>query len=360
MLDNSINIVLTSSDIYASYTSVTIASILSNTPQNRNIKFYIITEDFSDKNKQLIEWLKSIHDFEIEYKYINCKELNLPIAPQSRVSNIAYARLLIGSLFPNLKKCIICDSDLVFNHNIAELYDIDLENKIVSIAADPLQREGKDYWWEQLNVSPQYPYLNTGVILADVEKFRKHNIEKNIFENYGIYRYQVHFIDQDLLYMTLSNNNKLLDSRWNYLPNIYYTDTSLKNELKNNAFVYHFGGGAKPWISENVEYFQIWWKYAKLSPFYEKILCNLLMSKEEMFKKHFCNINKRFENTEQMLKWNFVINHMFTFKLKKIKYKLKTYFSLGIKSQKNYEKYKSISKKIKEAKKYKKQLLKYN
>ena len=355
-MSKQINVVLTSSDYYAPYTSVTIASILYNLPQNRDIYFHVITEDMSNINKIKIDNLKKIHNFDIEYLTVSCDELNLPKAPQERVSNIAYARLKVSSLFPDLKKCIICDSDLVFDYNIEELFDMDIGNKAVAIAKDPLQREGKNYWWESFDIDEKYPYLNTGVILMDVEKIRKNELENKIFENYGIYRFNLHFIDQDLFYLTLSEYNKILDDSWNFLPNIYYSDNNLKSELSMKAKVFHFGGGLKPWCGKKVDFSYIWWKYAAKSPFYEDILANIFMSKTEMFRVHFPNINTRFAADEYNTKLLYVLTHTTNFKLKKVYYKLKKIFTFGERRQKYQTKYNNVKILLKDARKFKKNM----
>lgn len=349
-MKSQIDIILTSSDYYAPFTSVTMASILLNVPTDRNIAFHIITEDFSKKNKMKLMELNSIRKFDIEYKYISCKEMNLPIPPQARVSNIAYARLYAGTLFPALKRALICDSDLVFDHNISELYDIDLNDNISAIAQDPLER-GEKKWWEFLDVPDQYPYLNTGVILLDLDKFRNKKCENKIINNYNLYKEKLVFIDQDLIYICLSENNKQIDQKWNFLPNIYYSDTSKKEALFEESFVYHFGGGRKPWIWANIDKAEIWWSYAKKTPFYEEILARLIDFKISQKSK----IQIDFNNNMRMF---YITNHLFYFKLKKLRYRLMKHITFGKKKEKYKAKYKTLKSEIKAARRFVKELKK--
>ena len=375
-MNSRMDIVLTASDFYAPFMSVTMASILSNTPKNRDLFFHIITEDFSEKNKIKIMELKSIREFDIEWKHISCREMNIPLAQQKRVSDIAYARLYTSSIFPSLEKCVIVDSDLVIDCNLQALYDIDLNDYVTAIAQDPLER-GEKSWWEFLDVPEQYPYLNTGLILMNVSKFRSEQYEKKLSDNYEKYKEKLNYIDQDLIYMTCSEYNKVIDPEWNFLPMCYYSDPSLKKRLFKTAFVYHFGGNRKPWIYTDIDKAEVWWKYARRCPFYEEILRRLIdfritqrknefgkadtevtKLRQEFAQIHFPNINNHFAADERQIKLFFVMNHLLRFKAKKVYYRVKKAFAFGEKHKRYQAKYEAVKQLLREAKKLKGELWK--
>lgn len=302
-----INVVLTSSDYYASYSTVTIYSILKNLSPEYKIKFHIISYDISEKNKKIIEQLKSYKDFEITYIILNSNDINLPIPKQTRVNNIAYARLLVGSLLKDETRCIVMDSDLVFNADISQLWSIDLEDKIIGLVKDPLLRNdpsGKR-WWEYYDISEEYAYTNTGVILIDLDKWRNNDIEKQIFENFVKYENILNFYDQDIIFITCHAHTKYLDDRWNYLPNIYYSSPTLKEYLNDISYVYHFGGPSKPWIKSEVEMGYIWWQYARHTPYYEIILQRMLKVNPnlEPVRKLTAELKDAFKYRQNILKY---------------------------------------------------------
>lgn len=288
-----INVVLTSSDYYACYTSVTMYSVLSNLSEDYRIKFYLISYDITEKSKRILETLKKYKDFDIEYIIIS-EDSGLPKPKQARVNNIAYARLKVASYLKDEDRCIVMDSDLIFDYDISKLWNTDLEGKCLGLAKDPLLRhDGITKWWEHFNVPEEYTYTNTGVILIDLEKWRELNIEQKIFDNFSAYENMLLFYDQDLIYMTCYDTTKYLDDKWNYLPNIYYSNPELKQSLINTSYVYHFGGPPKPWINPNVELADYWWKYARKSPYYEIILTNMINEQRNEL------LNEALKNSEE-------------------------------------------------------------
>lgn len=359
MNNNIIHIVITCSDLYVPNAMVTMSSILCNLSPEYNVKFHMFTFDIGEESKRNINFLKEIRDFEINYIYIENRNI-LPLPKQTRVNNIAYARLLVGELLDDtVKKCIVIDADLVFDYDISELWNIDLEDKCVGLAKDPLDRNDTihQHWANKYEIPEDYYYTNSGVILIDLEKWRKLEIQKQIFLNLEKYDEILNFYDQDVIFITLCSFTKYIDDRWNYLPNIYYTDEQLKNELSGTAYVYHFGGPKKPWIDPSAILSYKWWKYARKSPSYEQVLYQQIDPKVEVnrlrneFKnRHFPNINNRFTNDEYNSKLLYIICHKFKYRIRKIEYKLKMLLAPVEKKEVYKEKYKNLKKLIKDAK----------
>ena len=85
--------------------------------------------------------------------------------------------------------------------------------------------------------------------------------------------------------------NKLLLARWTMLPpeyNIYFLDRNTLLAMDAAAFheydgiikkakVFHFAGSSyKPWKNPSAPYAQVWWVYARQTPFYEELLHKLM------------------------------------------------------------------------------------
>ena len=119
----------------------------------------------------------------------------------------------------------------------------------------------------------------------------------------------------------------------------------------------------------------IWWQYARKTPFYEEILQKLIdfrisqrkpqantaeiqQLRKEFAQVHFPNINNRFAANEYNTKLLFVIEHPMRFKLKKSWYAIKKAFAFGKRYQKYKQKYQSLKTLLKDAKKLKKSFFK--
>ena len=151
------------------------------------------------------------------------------------------------------------------------------------------------------------------------------------------------------------------------------------------AKIYHFCTGEKVWLYPNMEHSNIWWKYARISPFYEEIVQRMLiystqkdslailnakndiiasqnhgvsLLRQEFAKIHFPNINNHFAANERYTKLLFVLDHLWRFKAKKAYYAVKKAFAFGEKHKKYQQKYDTVKALVKEAKSFKKQLLK--
>lgn len=99
---------------------------------------------------------------------------------------------------------------------------------------------------------------------------------------------------------------------------------------------------------------------------YYKILKENCLSKDddishlrqEFIDIHFPNINNRFGANEYNTKLLYVLNHLATYRVKKAIYAVKKAFAFGKRHEKYQAKYNNVKALIKEAKKFKKQLMK--
>ena len=62
-----VNIACVSSEKYAPYLGTMLVSLLEKIAPDKQLKIYILTEDFSINSQKKLEQLKKNHDFEIEY-----------------------------------------------------------------------------------------------------------------------------------------------------------------------------------------------------------------------------------------------------------------------------------------------------
>lgn len=269
-MTNKINIFFTINNAYCKYLAVTMSSILLNTTQFVN--FYIIDGGISDNNKQKINELKKIKDFNIEYLPIDVTLFNkMPSSSQAHISNETNYRFLISSIKPEIDKCIFLDADLVVDGDISELWNIDIKDYYMAAVNDQaaLNIEG---WAKKLPLPADYTYVNTGVTVMNLKKWRKDNVEKQFFENVSKYKDLLMFPDQDILNITLFSKVKYLSHIFNAMPVQKYRNLEQEKEAFSHPIIIHWAGGRKPWLFPDVPYSFVFWKYARQTPFYEEII----------------------------------------------------------------------------------------
>lgn len=126
--------------------------------------------------------------------------------------------------------------------------------------------------------------------------------------------------------------------------NIYKFDFYYKYiEKEKESKIIHYLGSCKPWINTLEYKADIWWKYARNTPYYEDILQCLVQIQNS-------------EHNTRIQKIAYILDHVWYFKIKKISYKIKRKF-LNKEKRKIYEqKYRVVKLLLKEAKILKKNL----
>ena len=273
-------------DNYAKFLSVTMLSILSNTQER--LHFHILHNGISPKNKNKLISIKNIHSFSLEFIYVNDKRISSIIKSlTSQVHNISYYRLLASSIKSNLDKCILSDVDLVFISDIAELWNINIEDKYLAAVPDPTRKSLEFRWIDKLNLPKNYVYFNSGILSANLKKWREDNIERKIFENNNKYFLKLGYPDQDLLNITMKDKIKYLNPKFNAMPILKYHDINEKKMAFDNPVVIHWAGMYKPWNTRQIEKKELFWKYAELSPFYFEILVDYYINSIKSIGKKF-------------------------------------------------------------------------
>nr|EAK5729987.1 glycosyltransferase family 8 protein [Campylobacter jejuni] len=267
-----IHIFFTINDAYSGYLSACMISILDNLDRGYIPYFYIIDGGISEKNKNKLKFLNIGREFYVEFIVVNQGLFkNLPNSSQSHISNETNYRFLVSTIKPNLDKCIFLDVDLVSVGDISKLWEICIDDYYMAAVGDqaPLHPES---WTLKLPLPYDYLYVNTGVTLMNLKKWREDNIQELLFQNSAQYAEILQFPDQDTLNITLYKKIKYLSHIYNAMPVQTYYNEKQKQEAFSNPQIIHWAGYKKPWKYPNIAYAEMFWHYARQTPFYEEIL----------------------------------------------------------------------------------------
>ena len=135
--ENGVPIVLSANNKFAPYLDVMIRSIAANASENRKYDIIILYNDISEKNRGLISWaVKEYENISIRFirvcEYFDADKLFV----DQHLSVETYYRLIIPEIMPGYHKILYLDCDMVVNHDVAELYDMDLQGCIIGAAKD--------------------------------------------------------------------------------------------------------------------------------------------------------------------------------------------------------------------------------
>ncbi|MDR1595698.1 MAG: hypothetical protein LBR91_02100 [Puniceicoccales bacterium] len=183
-------------------------------------------------------------------------------------SNINLAicyKLFVGSVFKNYKKIVYLDADTIVCEDIANLFNIDLRGKAIGSVMDSCL-VGELHAKRTEHATETEKHFNSEIMLMDVGSIRKKKYEKQFIEIVGEGEKMSH--DQDAINTAMQRDGYgdvlHIDSGWNCSPGNKGNHSSAK-------IIHYRGGCNKPWFYK-CDLAEHWWKYARMTPFYENIL----------------------------------------------------------------------------------------
>ncbi|MBQ1181486.1 MAG: glycosyltransferase family 8 protein [Treponema sp.] len=264
-------------DNYAPFLAVTFKSILDNASKDFSYKFYVLTTNLSSSYEKRIKEFES-EDVKIEFIFLKetIEKIKAKFHLRDYYSIETYYRFFIANMFPQYDKVLYCDCDVIVLGDIAELYNHNIDNYLVGACPEEVMTEVKifgDYVEQALDVECE-KYFNAGVMLMNLDGFRKENIEEKFFDMLQKYTFRV-TQDEDYLNVLCKGKVKLFHLGWN--------KTAFKNEKFNDKDLklIHYKIHWKPWHYDGVLYENHFWDYAKQTSFYEEILDKKLSYTDE-------------------------------------------------------------------------------
>lgn len=171
-------------------------------------------------------------------------------------SYASFLRLITSRILPNTSKVLYLDCDLVVNGSIKELFEIPMDNYAIAGCHDCTLSFNiiKGYIGYDYN---KYGYLNSGVLLMNLDYWRTHNAEKKLLD--FIKTHDLALKDQDAINYIFHKEKLILDPKWNchvgffsYPPLVVEQDRKRVRDMWNDAVIIHFTGPCKPWVMECV------------------------------------------------------------------------------------------------------------
>lgn len=316
--ENNIALVLSSSDYYVPYLTTMIKSIILHSSVQNNYDIVVLESEITEINKSIIkEMCKDYNNISIRFYNVVRKMQGLNLKAGGHISVETYYRLLIPEIFINYTKVLFLDSDMTAHYDVAELYKEDVSDYMVAATYDQCIAafyNGSDksfmpYCKSVLKLSDPYSYFQAGVMVMNLERFRKKYTTQEILE-FASSR-QFTYVDQDILNSLCRNEVKHIDLSWNVFPDFGdYKTTYMPNFLyeaykkaRKNPKICHHTGPIKPWANPNADIFmeKMFWSIARETPFYEIMLYRMSSEVSHYITYHVKN-NKFKKHIKKMLK----------------------------------------------------------
>lgn len=253
---NTIHLVTSTNNRYIMPCMVMLTSLLDNKVSKNPINIYIIDGgSISMANKNKIKAIESKYKVPIQFIRFNDSLLK-KVNNKNGYSKEAFYRIFLPDLLDKkIDKALYLDSDLIVLEDISRLWEVDLKNQYIAAVHNPLSQ--KRHGIRRYLGIPEQNYFNSGVLLMNLKKWRKHGITKKILKFILKYPQKIRFADQDALNGILHEKWVRLNKKWNF-PAFWY-----KPGMK--PAILHFIGGNKPW-SGNSKGKNLYIKYSKRIP----------------------------------------------------------------------------------------------
>lgn len=264
--DEDINVCLTFDNKYLYHGMTAINSVIDNNNSNSNLHIYILhDENLTADSISIIDREFFASKVKINFILVNNSIFkNFPLN-RGHITINTYFRLLICSLLPDLDKVIYIDSDVVVLGNIANLWEVDLNNKCIGAALD----EGGIIQSRRLGLDSDY--FNAGILVFNLKRIRYlfDDPFNYFFECYNQYRDRITLQDQDILNIAFKDEVKLISLAWNMNSRIFsqnildhkYNDLD-EIEALSSIGILHYTDTYKPWkFFCRHPYAKLYWKY---------------------------------------------------------------------------------------------------
>lgn len=244
-----------------------------------DVTIHLLHNGLRARTVRRLQTIADKYRVELEFKQINTEILKDCYYDKSiHFGNIMmYARLLLPSMLPHLDKIIYLDCDIVVLRDLHDLWNFDISDVAVAMAPDFIFKDKKTL--NRLGITTGY-YLNSGVILMNLDYWRKHDVQNRIFSYILEKGDKLIYNDQDALNSILQNEHEELHIKYNFsyyyfhrLIGVLYKEKIHEIiEARDNPIIFHYFGPLKPWsLGAYLPGKELFIKYQKLSGWNYKI-----------------------------------------------------------------------------------------
>ncbi len=262
-------IVMAANDKYLPYLSVTLESVAKHSSSGYFYDVYILHTGISELNKIKICSMGggNIHVRELD---VSSLVKSLPLYSKGHFSVEMYYRILIPELLWQYEKVLYLDCDTVLLTDALDFFLLDTGNAVIGAVRNPLDEDMYRYVTRELRLEAD-EYFNSGMLVINTSLFKKENIKNRCFEILSASR-RLACPDQDVLNLSCRGMCAYFGEEWNFQSGNGLYTAVYKYSMLDKLKLIHYTTGNKPWNSEGIALSELFWKYARSTPFYEDII----------------------------------------------------------------------------------------
>jgi lipopolysaccharide biosynthesis glycosyltransferase len=239
-----IHIICAADAMYGPYAGIMLCSILRTNPDEL-FHFHVLSDGIRQRDVRRIAALVEGGPSKVFVYDLKTKLEQHPyvLKISHHLTRATYARFFFDSLLPtNVQHAIYVDCDVVCLAPIRELWAFG--KSVPLLAATPDQGESTSLK-ETLGIPSHGNYYNCGVLLLNMERWRRSNVGARLLEFIANNSDKIYWLDQDTINGVLWSDIVELPRRWNVM--LASMPRNRAKEDIEDAVIIHFNGGFKPW-----------------------------------------------------------------------------------------------------------------
>ena len=285
-------VVFAADDNYVPQLTTTIYSAMANASSDRFYDVVVLQRNIAwDKQERLRAFFSQrFPNMQLRFTNVDRQVAGVKLTTNNEhISVETYYRFLIQQVLPFYDKVLYLDSDIVINSDISELFDTELGNNLLAAVHD-IDFLGNlnikhglrmEYARSVLKMHDPYSYFQAGVLVLNTKAMR----EQYTIEEWLTYASNPEYIynDQDVLNAHCEGKVVFLDWDWNVMHDCGGRVANVFSYAPNDAYdaymdsrshpkIIHYAGYEKPWVNPDCDFASIYWRYARETPFYERLL----------------------------------------------------------------------------------------
>ncbi len=280
-----ISIVTACDENYVPAATAALLSAASSVDSKRELDLYVLDGGVNAESKARLERSCARLGRQVQWLTPNLDAIrDLPVS--HHINHSTYLRLLLAELLPaRVSRAIYLDADVVVVRSLEELWKTLLDEAYCAAVQDaflpvldpadvfdhPLQcqvvsnhdpRPIANY--QELGLSGALPYFNAGIMLVNVERWRREQVAARSVECLRTNAAHVRFWDQYALNVLFTGQWKQLDARWNQSSDVFQLPSWQRShysvaefwQVRRDPWIVHFNNLPKPWDANCVHPFR--------------------------------------------------------------------------------------------------------
>ena len=288
---NNVAIAVAANDYFIPYCATFLKSMAEHSDSDKNYDILLLSQDVSDIN------VKNVKKMLSAWKNISLRVLDPSVLIdqytfhiEGHFSKETYYRLVLPELLPNYDKVLYLDSDMIAMDDVSKIYDENIDGYLLAACHDAdtaglyngYRKDKKDYTDKILKLKEPYQYFQAGVLLLNLEEFRKRYTTKQILDFAVSEKWQL--LDQDILNKLCEGAVKYIDMSWNVMVDFAGIRINqiialaprwlneMYHEARKDPKIIHYAGPQKPWFEPEMDFGMQFWECARGIAYYEIML----------------------------------------------------------------------------------------